>query len=58
MERLVQGQSRVLDTPAALLRANALPLRSWALTDAPVFVSVTLDVVTGRRFGVHPRMDR
>jgi hypothetical protein len=55
---LVQGRSRVIHDPSALLWASALPLRSWAFADTPVFVSVSLDVVSGRRFGVHSRVER
>jgi len=52
---LAQGRSQVLDERGALDWARTLPLQPWALSEALFFVTVALDLVSGRRFGVHPR---
>ncbi len=52
---LVQGSSRVVIGPAEQAWAATLPLQPWALTDAPFFVAITIDLVSGRRFGVPQR---
>jgi hypothetical protein len=46
---LVQGRSRVLDTPADLAWARQLPLTPWANEAADEFVSVAIEVLSGRR---------
>jgi hypothetical protein len=53
---LVQGNSRVIDDPAALAWAADLPLQPWAVADAQCFVTITVVCISGRRFGIHPRV--
>lgn len=55
---LAQGRSQLVEDPVVLEWARTLPLRPWVLTDAPFFVTVPLDRISGRRFGVHPRAQR
>lgn len=46
---LVQGQSRVLVDDQEITEASHLPLRPWATAGADRFITVGLDVVSGRR---------
>ena len=49
---LVQGESRILDSPREREWASALPLRPWADPGADCFIAVPADLVTGRRLGL------
>ena len=49
---LVQGESRILESPFELEWASALPLRPWARPEADCFIAVPADLVTGRRLGL------
>jgi nitroimidazol reductase NimA-like FMN-containing flavoprotein (pyridoxamine 5'-phosphate oxidase superfamily) len=46
---LVQGSSRVVSDVAELERVRRLPLRPWANPDTDRFISISTDVVSGRR---------
>lgn len=47
---VVRGDARVLETMDDLARAENSRLRSWVPTDKDVFVEITPEEVTGRRF--------
>lgn len=46
---LVRGSSRVIDGDEALELTERLPLRPWANAASDQFISITTDVVSGRR---------
>jgi len=46
---LVQGSTRVLTDPHEIAWASTLPLLPWANDAADHFVTITIDVVQGRR---------
>lgn len=48
---LVQGMSRIVESPDEHEWAAHLPLRPWAIPDAECFIAVTTRNVSGRRFG-------
>jgi nitroimidazol reductase NimA-like FMN-containing flavoprotein (pyridoxamine 5'-phosphate oxidase superfamily) len=50
---LVRGQGSEITEPQELARAEALPMRVWAIRDrvADRFLSIETALVTGRRFG-------
>jgi len=50
---LVRGRGMEITEPQELARAEALPLRVWAIRDrvADRFLSIDTSLVTGRRFG-------
>jgi len=62
---LVQGRARVLHGPAELDDARQVGLTPWANPNADAYVTIGMDLVTGRRLGawyrspalpVHPRV--
>lgn len=46
---LVRGSSKVLTDPAEIEEARRLPLRPWANEATDYWVSISTDLVTGRR---------
>jgi nitroimidazol reductase NimA-like FMN-containing flavoprotein (pyridoxamine 5'-phosphate oxidase superfamily) len=46
---LVQGTARVLNAPGELAEARQQPLEPWAHPDEGAFVSITCDLLSGRR---------
>ncbi len=48
---LVQGQARVVQSPAELAEAHRARLTAWANPAADDYVKVSLDLITGRRLG-------
>ncbi|MDJ0322828.1 pyridoxamine 5'-phosphate oxidase family protein [Cryobacterium sp. PH31-AA6] len=55
---VVRGQARVLDTQAEIEAADQLPLRPLIPTLKYIYVEITPQVVTGRRFELGPEPER
>jgi len=55
---VVRGQARVLDTQADIEAADQLPLRPLIPTLKYIYVEITPQVVTGRRFELGPEPER
>lgn len=55
---VVRGQARVLDKQAEIEAADQLPLRPLIPTLKYIYVEITPQVVTGRRFELGPEPER
>ncbi|TFB95368.1 pyridoxamine 5'-phosphate oxidase family protein [Cryobacterium sp. HLT2-28] len=55
---VVRGQARVLDTQHEIEAADQLPLRPLIPTLKYIYVEITPQVITGRRFQLGPEPDR
>lgn len=55
---IVKGKARALQDEAEVDAARKLPLQSWIPTIKYVFVEITPDEVTGRRFARGPEPER
>lgn len=53
---LVQGRSRVMEDPDEIDRALLLPLRAWASDKPDRFITIDLELVSGRRVKPWDRM--
>jgi len=57
---VARGSAGVIDEPAAIRRAEALPLKPWIPTVKTHFVRITVDQISARsfRFGAEPAVDK
>ena len=55
---VVRGKARVLDTQQEIEAADQLPLRPLIPTLKYIYVEITPQVITGRRFQLGPEPDR